>query len=112
MCSLPFLVLFFKEERGYVPLLKIDKDSRGERELWWESVRDQQRGARSQRWLLQKGSFLSVNRSAAVLGTVAGVCNASVFAQQAEVFLLLGDDGLVLRPQTGGVTGEYEGVAV
>lgn len=38
--------------------------------------------------------------------------NASVFAQQAEVHLLLGDDRLVLRPETGGMTREYEGVAV
>lgn len=38
--------------------------------------------------------------------------SASVFAQQAEVRLLLDDFALVLRPQADGMTGEYEGVAV
>lgn len=40
------------------------------------------------------------------------VCDASVFAQQAEIHLLLGDNALVLRPQTGRMTGEDKGVAV
>lgn len=38
--------------------------------------------------------------------------NASVFAQQTELDLLLGDDGLVLGPQAAGLTGEYQRVAV
>lgn len=38
--------------------------------------------------------------------------NASVFAQQAELRLLLHHAGLVLRPQAGRVAGEDEGVAV
>lgn len=40
------------------------------------------------------------------------MCNTSVFAEQAEIHFLLGDDGLVLGPQTSWMTGEYEGVAV
>lgn len=38
--------------------------------------------------------------------------NASVFAQHADVRLHLGDGGLVLGPQTGRMTREYEGVAI
>jgi len=40
------------------------------------------------------------------------VFHASVFAQQAEVLLLLGDGALVLGPQAAGVAGEDEGVSV
>lgn len=38
--------------------------------------------------------------------------DASVFAQQADVLFLLGDDALVLRPQALFAAGEDEGVAV
>ena len=40
------------------------------------------------------------------------MCDASVFAQEAEVLFLLGDDLLVLGPQSGGVAREDEGVPV
>lgn len=54
----------------------------------------------------------SINHCINTWARLTIVCNASVFAQKAEVQLLLVDDALVLRPQTGRVTGEYEGVAV
>lgn len=38
--------------------------------------------------------------------------NAPVFALQADVYLLLLDDGLILGPQAGQVAREYKGVAV
>lgn len=38
--------------------------------------------------------------------------NTSVFAEEADLLFLVGDNLLVLRPQTGGVTGEDKGVSI
>jgi len=41
-----------------------------------------------------------------------GVCDASILSQETDLLLLLRDDGLVLRAQTGGVAREDERVTV
>lgn len=53
---------------------------------------------------MHKGNELCIRLTAVV--------NAPVFAIQAEAYLLLLDDALILSPQAGQVAREYKGVAV
>lgn len=40
------------------------------------------------------------------------VCNASVFAQEADLLFLLRHNHLVFRPEAFRVSGEYEGITI